>query len=81
MERLRIFRGDGAFGRARAAKVEGLSVCGTWIQDKPVYFLAPDTLTDEEMRDLAFEIANGRKPGPELQLLDMARAKGLMTDA
>lgn len=76
-ERLRIFRGTGAFQRARAAaEAVGLAVGGTYEKDgkRPVYFLHKPGAADHEIEAIAFFVREGREIGPERQLIAMADA-------
>jgi hypothetical protein len=57
--KLRVFRGAGAFQRAREEAGEN-QVCGTYIGDEPAYFLAPRDVDDTEIQKTAFRIRHGR---------------------
>lgn len=51
---------DWDLASAEAAKL-GLTVCGTLLASgEPRYFLAPETVTEDELRERAFEIREGR---------------------
>jgi len=52
---------------------DGEIVCGTLIDDKPVYFTMPSTATEAEVRERAFEVKTGR-PMTHIEhtLLDIA---------
>ena len=52
---------------------DGEIVCGTLIDDKPVYFTMPSTATAAEVRERAFEVKTGR-PMTHIEhtLLDIA---------
>lgn len=45
---------------AKVASEHGLSVCGTFRGETPLYFLAPLEATDDQLRELSFEAQNGR---------------------
>jgi TPP-dependent 2-oxoacid decarboxylase len=70
--RLRIFKGDGAFARAKDAATDEQQVCGTYVARKPVYFLLPADASDDEVEAAAFFVREGREIGPERQLMAMA---------
>lgn len=72
--RLRIFKGDGAFARAKEAAGDDLQVCGTYVDRKPVYFLQPRDAADLDIEAAAFFVREGREIGPERQLIAMADA-------
>ena len=56
-----------------AAKENGMSVCGTFRGDTPIYFLADPEATDEQLRELSFEAQNQRPMSDgERQLLSAA---------
>lgn len=46
------------------AKPETLMVCGTFRDDKPVYFLLPAEADNDVVSDAAFQIREGRLPSP-----------------
>lgn len=51
------------------------SISGTYVGDKPKYFLMPLSATDEEVRDAAFEVREGRPPSQyEHMILQLAMA-------
>lgn len=50
-------------------------VSGTYKDERPVYFIVPADQPDDEVRDIAFEIREGRKPSSyEYFLLAQAQA-------
>lgn len=58
-----------------AEKQDGQSPCGTYVGETPVYFLMPADATDEQARDAAFEVRNGRRmSGYEQTMLSAAQA-------
>lgn len=62
------------FEQAKAAQGDGQSLCGTYVGEKPVYFLAPAGASEDDVQDLAFEVRNGRPmSGYEKFLLSAAR--------
>lgn len=63
--------------RARGAADEhGMSVCGTFKDGKPLYFLASPDATDDRIRELAFEAQNGRPmTEDELRLLNLVKSR------
>jgi hypothetical protein len=62
-----------SFSTADAAAADHEQVCGTYIGEKPVYYLLPRDASDDEIRDAAFEVRNGRAPSSyELFLLATA---------
>lgn len=82
MAKLKVFRGKGHYGRARAAANAHQMVCGAYIQDgSPVAFLVESDATEQEISDLAFTFKHGRPPQViERQLQGMAerlKARGL----
>lgn len=66
-----------SFADASEACPEGHQVCGTYRGEKPVYFLAPADASDEEIRDLAFELRHGRPIGVERDLGHLAELLGV----
>lgn len=77
MDRLKLFKGEGAFARARAlADAEGLHVSGTYEQDgAPVYFLTPPDAEDESVEAIAFRIREGRDMGDAEKVFKAAVAR------
>lgn len=57
------------FELAAEARAEGQQICGTYLGEKPVYFLMPDDASETQIRDAAFEVKNGRKPSDYEQWL------------
>jgi len=73
--KLQVFRGQGAFERARALAAErGLQVCGGIdAQRKPFYILAEPDEDDAVIESRMFAVRHGREPSPaELSLRNMA---------
>jgi|CXWL01.1.fsa_nt_gi hypothetical protein len=63
-----------SFEAALSAKSADEMVSGTYIGDRPVYFVMSETATDDLIRDAAFEIREGRPPSKYEELL-LAQAK------
>lgn len=64
------------FEAAQEARGEDHQICGTYLGEKPVYFLMPSDASDGQIADRAFEVKNGRPPSEyERWLLEMAQAK------
>lgn len=65
------------FLAARAAADEhGLSVCGTYRNGKPIYFLTEPDCPESRLRELAFEAQHGRTmTEEELRLLRLVEAE------
>tara|TARA_B100001750_G_scaffold245772_1_gene266222 strand:+ start:226 stop:456 length:231 start_codon:yes stop_codon:yes gene_type:complete len=57
---LKTFRNKKAFQRANESANDDEIVCGTLIDDKPVYFTMPKDSTEDEVRARAFEVRTGR---------------------
>ena len=57
---LKTFRNKKAFQRASETAADDEIVCGTLIDDKPVYFTMPKEATEDEVRAKAFEVRTGR---------------------
>ena len=57
---LKTFRNKKAFQRANESANDDEIVCGTLIDDKPVYFSMPKDSTEYEVRARAVEVRTGR---------------------
>jgi hypothetical protein len=64
------------FEDAQAAADEDSTVCGTLLKSgEPAYFVMPKSASDEQVRDAAFRVREGRDIGSyELALLSAASA-------
>lgn len=61
MGRLHVYRGKGAFDRARYAKTDDQQVCGVILADgHAAYFTMPADASDVEVQEQAFAVRNGR---------------------
>lgn len=64
---------DDFYDAQEAAEEQGLSVGGTYKGSKAQYFLHDPAASDEELRDLSFEVQNGRPmSNDERRLLELA---------
>lgn len=69
----KTFRNRRAFEQAAQQAGDDEIVCGTLIDDKPVYFLMPADATEADVRERAFEVRTGRPMTKiERTLLDIA---------
>lgn len=57
------------FEQAQAELTDGDMVCGTYKGEQPVYFHAHVDASPDQIRDLAFEVRNGRKMSSYEQFL------------
>ena len=57
---LNQFRSRKAFERAAKLAADGEIVCGTLVDDRPVYFVMSSDASDAEVRAKAFELRNKR---------------------
>lgn len=72
----KTFKNKKSFARAHAAKAENEIVCGTLVNEKPVYFHMPEDATEAEVRAKAFEIRTGREMSKiERTLLDIVEVQ------
>jgi len=69
----KTFRNRRAFEQAALEAGDDEIVCGTLIDDKPVYFTMPADATEAQVRERAFEVRTGR-PMTKIEhtLLDIA---------
>jgi hypothetical protein len=64
MSRLRVFRGAGAFERARQQLPGNQMVCGVVLESgQPAYFHADKDAPDDEIQATAFRLRHGRDIG------------------
>ncbi len=71
----RQLRNKKAFDRAQTQANDGEFVCGTLVDDQPVYFVMPADASDEEVRAKAFEMRNKRTMNHvERTLLDIVES-------
>lgn len=68
-----------SFADADAARTTDQQVCGAYVDKSPRYFLMPATASDDEIRDAAFELKNGRPVSTYEQFL-LETAKKLRED-
>ncbi len=75
---LRQFRNRRRYEKAASDLEPGETLCATLVDDKPVYFAMSVEATDEEVRQRAFEIREGREMSTtERTMLRIAeKAKG-----
>lgn len=66
-----------SFAAASEACLSGQRVCGTYRNDIPVYFVVDANASDEEIRDIAFELKHGRPIGVERELGHLAEVLGV----
>lgn len=70
------------FDEAKGSLPEGMSLCGAYKGDEPVYFHMPASATDQAMREAAFEIREGRPMSQyERDLLALAIQQKELADA
>lgn len=61
---------------AQEQAADPTQVCGTFVGEQPVYYLMAAEATDEQIREAAFEVRNGRKMSVyERFLLGQAEAR------
>lgn len=60
--KLKVFRGAGAFQRARESAGDH-RVCGTYVGNDPVYFLVGEDASDIDVQAAAFRIREGHDMG------------------
>ena len=56
----KTLRNKHAYERARKALNDGEMLCGTVVDDRPVYFVMSDEASDADVREKAFELRNKR---------------------